>query len=116
MKEYLLLFRGGFSGLLHESPGEWQIHMKKWMKWMRDLEEKGKLISAQPLEDSGKLLMGQSKALIDGPFLQGDKIVSGYLSCRVKNMDEAIEIAKVCPILDFENGMVEIRATLEVKM
>lgn len=116
MKEYLLLFRGGDADGMRESAEEWQEHMQKWMKWMGGLQEKGQLVSAQPLDKGGRQITGNKKVVTDGPFMEGKEMVGGYLMCRAGNYDEAIAISKGCPILDFEDGIVELREIQELKM
>jgi hypothetical protein len=36
-------------------------------------------------------------------------MVAGYLMCTADSFDEAVEISKGCPILEFEDGNVEVR-------
>ncbi len=116
MKEYLLLFRGGDHEALQKSPEKWQAHMQNWMQWMSGLQEQGKLIGAQPLGSEGKVLSGAQKIVSDGPFMEGKEMVAGYLACKAGSFDEALEIAKGCPILEFETGTVEVREIQELKM
>ena len=116
MKEFLLLFRGGEGHTAQESPEKWQAHMQKWMQWMGKLKEDGKLIGAQPLTKEGKTIRGSEKVITDGPFMEGKEMVGGYLACKADNYDEAVEIAKGCPILEFETGVVEVREIQELKM
>ncbi len=116
MKEYLLLFRGGDASTMQQSPDAWQAHMQKWMLWMGGLQEKGQLVSAQPLEQSGKQVFGTQKVVTDGPYMEGKEMVGGYLMCKANNYDEAVEISKGCPILEFEDGHVEVREIKELKM
>lgn len=116
MKEYLLLFRGGKGPEAHESPEAWQQHMQKWMQWMGKLQEEGKLIGAQPLDATGKVVRGTKKVVSDGPFMEGKEMVGGYLACKANSYEEALEISKGCPILEFENGIVEVREINELKM
>jgi len=116
MKEYLFLFRGGdvHSGKL--SPEQNQAHMQKWMQWMGGLQEKGQLGGAQPLNTSGKQITGNKKVITDGPFMEGKEMVGGYLMCKANSYDHAVEVAMGCPILDFEDGKVEVREIQELKM
>lgn len=117
MAEYLLLFRGGEGFELQKSsPEKWQAHMQKWMHWMGGLSEQGKLGGSQALQDSGKLIKGQKKVLSDGPFMEGKEMVGGYLLCKADSYEEAVEIARNCPILSFESGIVEVREIREIKM
>jgi len=116
MKEYLLLFRGGNSSMAAQSQEEKQKHMKKWMDWMGNLAKEGLLVSAQPLNGTGKQITGSSKVVSDGPFIEGKEMVGGYLICRSESYDGAVEISKDCPILEFVDGKVEAREIQELKM
>ncbi len=117
MAEYLLLFRGGDPSTMEGgSPEKMQEHMQLWMKWMGGLQEQGKLIGAQPLFSTGKVLKGTKKVITDGPFMEGKEMVGGYLACKASSYDEAVEISKGCPILIFEDGIVEVREIRELKM
>ncbi len=109
MAEYLFLFRGGDASGIRQSPEAWQLHMQKWMQWMGAITEQGKFLSAQPLDQSGKQVLGDKKIVTDGPFIEGKEMVGGYLMCTAASYAEAVEMAKNCPILEFEDGKVEIR-------
>ncbi len=114
MKEYLLLFRGGFERIVDEPPDEFAANMEQWKKWLTDLGKAGKVVAAQPLLPSGKHVVGKARTVVDGPFAEGKEILGGYLICRAETYDEAVEIANGCPVLD-TGGIVEIRevATME---
>ncbi len=116
MKEYLFLFRGGDPAAMQESAENWQVHMQKWMEWMGGLQQKGQLVSAQPLSKTGKQITGNSKTVTDGPFMEGKEMVGGYLMCKADNFEAAVEIAKGCPMLEFDDGKVEVREIQELKM
>jgi hypothetical protein len=115
MKEYLLLFRGGDAEEAQKSPEKWQAHMQKWMEWMGELKEQGKLIGAQPLVNTGKIISGNKKVVSDGPYMEGKEMVGGYLACKADSYEEAVAIANNCPILEHD-GIVEVREIKEVKM
>jgi hypothetical protein len=109
MKEYLFLFRGGRAGNMDQSSAEAQAHMQKWAQWMGGLAQEGRFGGAQPLISTGKQITGTSKVVTDGPFMEGKEMVGGYLICKADTYDEAVEYAKGCPILDLEDGKVEVR-------
>jgi len=113
MKEYLFLFRGGD---MPEAPEAAQAHMQKWMQWMGDLSKQGKFVGAQPLDKNGKNVSGSKKMVTDGPFMEGKEMVGGYLICKADSLDEAVEISKGCPILEYDSGTVEVREIQELKM
>ena len=86
------------------------------MEWMKELQKKGHLIHAQPLGRSGMQISGSAKSVIEGPFKEGEEMVGGYLICTTENYDAAVEIAKGCPVLQFNDGNVEIREIREMEM
>ena len=116
MAEYLLLFRGGDGATLQQSPEKWQAHMQKWMEWMEALNEQGKFAGAQPLKPQGRVIKGTGKIVNDGPFMEGKEMVGGYLICRASGYDEAVALSKGCPILLFDNGIVEIREIQDMQI
>ena len=116
MTEYLFLFRGGDSATLRQSPEAWQSHMQRCAQWMGAMAEQGKFVGAQPLDQSGKQIIGNKKIVTDGPFIEGKEMVGGYLMCKADNYDEALELAKGCPILEFEDGKVEVREIMSMSM
>ena len=116
MKEYLLLFRGGSRPDMTPSAEQSQGHMQRWMQWMGNLTKEGKFIGAQPLNATGKKIAGEKKIITDGPFMEGKEMVGGYLICKAGTYEEAVDIAKGCPILEYEDGSVEVREIQELKM
>lgn len=91
------------------SPEEVQAHMGEWQVWMQGLAEKGQLIDGEPLHGKGKQVTGGGKVVTDGPFAEGAEIVGGYLMVNATSMEEATEISKGCPILQAEDGNIEVR-------
>ena len=114
MSEFLLLFRGGDGPQLQESPEKWHAHMQKWMHWMSGLQTEGKFLGAQPLTGTGRVVTGTKAVITDGPFMEGKEMLGGYLLCKAGSYDEAVEISKGCPILEFEDGSVEVREVKEM--
>ncbi len=116
MGEYLLLFRSAEGEARRQSPDQWQEHMKEWAQWMGGLSKEGKFAGAQPLNTNGKVVTGKRKIVSDGPFMEGKEMVGGYLILKVNTYDEAVSIAKDCPILAFDDGSVEVREIQEMMM
>ena len=110
MQEYLLIFRGGDTETAQGSPEKWQAHMQRWMSWMDNLGKAGRLVGGKPLEMTGKQVSGTRKLVSDGPYAEGKDLVGGYLLVTGETYEEAVGLAKGCPILEFENGTVEVRA------
>jgi len=114
MEKFMYLFRNGAEGQ-SLSPEAMQAHMQKWMVWMKTLGEKGVLAGGEPLEQTGKQVTGTKKVVTDGPFTEAKEIVGGYLIVNAKDIDEAVEISKGCPVFDV-NGRLEVRPVHKMEM
>jgi hypothetical protein len=91
------------------SPEQMQQRMQKWMNWMKDLGAKGHLKDqGNPLEDGGKVVKGKSKTVTDGPYAETKDVIGGYTLIEAKDINEAAELSKGCPIFDID-GVVEVR-------
>jgi len=109
MEKFMLIFRGGENHAYNADDSNAAMeNMQAWMKWMGDLQQKGTLVAADPLQPTGKLVSGNSKLVTDGPYSEGKEVVGGYLIVNAKDIDDAVEISKGCPIFS-ENGKVEVR-------
>jgi len=114
MEKFMYLFRGGAEG--HGlSPEAMQAHMQKWVVWMKTLGEKGILAGGEPLQRTGKQVTGTKKVVTDGPFTEAKEIVGGYLIITAKDIDEAVEISKGCPVLEVD-GRLEVRPISKMEM
>ncbi len=113
MNEFVFLYRGGQTG---RSPEQAQQVIQKWMAWFKELSENGHVKDrGQPLERSGKLVSGKRKAVTDGPFAEAKDVVGGYTLIVAKDLKEAAELSKSCPILEFD-GQVEVRPVMKLNM
>src|ERR1700676_2126972 len=111
MSEFVYLYRGGESGRSAESA---QQMMQKWMTWLKDLAQKGHIKDqGQPLEPAGKLVRGKQKTVTDGPFAEAKDVVGGYTLIEARNLDQAVELSKGCPIFEVE-GAVEVRPVMKM--
>jgi hypothetical protein len=113
MNRYVLMFRGGAVVKKELAPAELGAHLQKWMVWVGDLEKSG---VSEPngarLELSGKTVRGKSKAVTDGPFAEAKDLVTGSLVIHAATLDAATEIAKGCPVYEYD-GSVEVRPIFE---
>ncbi len=114
MAKFMYIFRGGgYASSARLSPTEIQEHLAKWNAWTNSLLAAGKLAGAQPLAHpaTGKTVRGQAKLVTDGPYAESKDLVSGTLIVEAESLDDAAELAKGCPILEFD-GSVEVRPVL----
>jgi hypothetical protein len=106
--EHMLLFRGSYWDK-NLSPEELQNVMSQWRTWFDRLVEQGKIKSAHPLQDEGRIVSWKKgQTIADGPFAESKEAIGGYFLLQNSDLDEALEIAKECPALQY--GMiVEVR-------
>ena len=109
MEKFMFLFRGGDTHIqTAKDSKEVQDYIQSWIYWQQGLAEKGILVGGDPLQTIGKQINGRGKALVDGPFIEANEFVGGYLIVNAVDLNEAVEIAKHCPIFE-EDGKVEVR-------
>ena len=119
MSEYLYLFRAteAASQDAMGTPERAQKSMQAWLGWMRELETKGHIKNpGQPLEVTGAVVRGGKKVVTDGPDVEAKDLVLGYTVIQARDLAEAAELAKGCPILAGPSGTVEIRPVLKGAM
>ncbi len=108
MASYMALIRGGNEGYSKLSPEEMQIQMESWKKWMTGLNEAGHDGSGESLKSGGKLIRDRGNLVTDGPYMEGKELVGGFILINAETEEEAIELAKGCPVFDM-GGMIELR-------
>ena len=116
MQEYMLIYQGG-DPEWHEktSPEEIETMMAKWEVWMTELSEKGKLVSGgDPLHYSGKRITPEG-VVTDIATSELKELVSGYSIVAANTIDEAVDLAKQCPIMDHADIIVEVREVLRTE-
>lgn len=114
MPKFMFIFRGGgYATPGAVSPTELQAHLAEWSAWTNSLLASGKLSGAQALEHppTGKTLRGRDRVVTDGPFAEAKDLVSGTVTVEAKSLEEAAELARGCPIFEFD-GSVEVRPVL----
>lgn len=79
--------------------------MTRFSEWTQNLQRKQQFLQADELCPEYKrvgLQQGHA-ALKDGPFAETKEVLTGYFLVRAEGMDEAVEIAKQCPVLRFDD-------------
>jgi len=108
MKDYLLLFRGGLD-FTKASPDQLQQVLANWRNWVEELSKRGIYGGGERVtRNDAAVVKGKSKQIVAGPYIANNEMVGGYISIKVGDLQEAIEITKGCPIFNFD-GNVEIR-------
>ncbi len=109
MNEFLIaIHRDVKSKDAQPSPQQLQAVIKPFQDWLGGIAAQNKLV-AQPKrwELNGRIVKQDS--VTEGPFVEIKEALGGVIIIRAKDYDEAVEIAKGCPILEWG-------ATVEVRM
>ncbi len=110
-EKFIFLFRGEDTHIqtANYDLKEVKEYIQLWINWQQGLAEKGILVGGDPLQTTGKQVTGKSKVVTDGPLIVAKETVDGYLIVNAKDLNDAVEIAKGCPLLTKEKGKVEVR-------
>ncbi len=109
---YMLLFRGTHWDR-NLSPEEIEKIMSQCVAWFDRLIEQGKATTGQPLANEGKIISGRKGQFVaDGPFAESKEAIAGYIFLQVGDLEEAVEIGKEWPGLDY-GVTVEVRPVNE---
>lgn len=112
MQEFMMLFRHTPNPSFEPSPEELQASIKMWQDWIGGIAAQGKFSSTNQLGFEGKTLNADG-LVTDGPYAEVKEIIGGYIIIKAGNLDEALAIAKGCPILQI-GGNVEVRNIMEI--
>ena len=117
MEKFMFLFRGGDSHPHNATASkESMAKMGEWTSWMQELGQKGIMAGGEALQPKGKSVTGRNKVVTEGTFkMEASDTVGGFVIVNAKDINEAVEISKGCPIFS-ENGNLEIRQVAKVEM
>lgn len=102
MNKYMLLFRGLEGVDTSEQALRERIHTH--IKWIEKLGDQH--FDSQRLHDSGAHIIDHNTVETDGAFIEAKEIILGFTILWAKDLDEAIFLAKTCPLLTYFEIMV----------
>lgn len=111
MDEYVLIMRHE-DGSKIASPGQMQIWMKQTMDWIGGISAQNKFVSGTglPFNDARVVRTTNSnKVVTNGPFGDIKETIGGFITVKADSVEEAVEFAKGCPVLQGEGNTVEVR-------
>jgi hypothetical protein len=82
----------------------------QFMGWLKSIQEKGHRVETHKLRDqSGARLSVRGGQVVEGPFMEAKEAVGGVVFVEAESLEEAIAIARECPVMRLQNGYVEVR-------
>ena len=108
MEEYALIMR-------HENgnevalPEQLQIWMKLTMDWIGSIAAQNKFSGGTGLPFEGARVVRSDKTVTNGPFGDIKETIGGFITIKADSIEEAVEFAKGCPVLQGAGNSVEVR-------
>ncbi|MBI3583660.1 MAG: transcription initiation protein [Nitrospinae bacterium] len=109
MNEFALLFRMDITTKeARPSPEQMEAYLTQWHDWTDNIAAQNKLASGNHFSVDGKVIK-KDNMVTEGPYTANKMSVAGYIIIKAKDFDEAVNMAKACPILQGEGTSVEVR-------
>ena len=115
MKNFLFVYRTDYKAMpvqsrntAEDTSQEMDAMTRRWMDWMAGIAAQNKLAEqGNRLADSGKVVR-PNNIVTNGPYAEIKESIGGYSMVKATSYEDAIELAKDCPILSV-GGNVEVR-------
>lgn len=108
MDEFILIFRHE-DGKKVASPEQMQMWMKQTMDWIGGIAAQNKFSGGNGLPFEDSRVVKPNNVVTNGPFGEIKETIGGYVIVKADSVDEAVEFAKGCPVLQGEGNSVEVR-------
>lgn len=109
MDEYMLIFRHQDGGKI-ASPEQLQQWMKQTMDWLGGISAQNKYEGkGNGLSFDDSRVVRHKGLVTDGPFGEIKETIGGFVVVKADSIDEAVEFAKGCPVLQGDGNTVEVR-------
>ena len=112
MAQYLILLydnEAAWAAATGEKMGEM---LQKHGRFQEQLAELGaKNLGGNGLQSTQTATSVRADVVTDGPFVETKEALGGYYLIEARDLDHALEVAKLCPVLD---GGVEVRPIMEI--
>ncbi|KIC95007.1 YciI family protein [Flavihumibacter solisilvae] len=112
MSEFLItIHRDLTSKNPHPSPEELKEAFKPYQEWIAGIAADNKLVAPVKKWDLDGRVVSTAKKIQQGPFTEGKLSMGGLLLIKANDYDEAVEIARKCPIIKY-GAIVEVRMAI----
>lgn len=108
MDEFVLIMRHE-DGQKKASPEQMQAWMKQTMDWIGTISAQNKFVSGTGLLFDDARVVRPGGVVVNGPFGDIKETIGGYIIVKATSVDEAVEFAKGCPVLQGPGNTMEVR-------
>jgi hypothetical protein len=85
--------------------------MVPYQQWIAGIAAQDKLVAPPKRWDADGRVVSTAKKIHNGPYAEGTVSIGGLFLVKAKDYDEAVEIAKGCPIIQY-GAIVEVRMAI----
>lgn len=108
MEEFALIMRHE-DGRKVASPEQIQQWMKQTMDWIGSIAAQNKFVNGTGLPFEDARVVKHGNVVTNGPFGDIKETIVGLITVKAESVEEAVEFAKGCPVLQGEGNSVEVR-------
>lgn len=108
MDEYLLIMRHE-DGNVVATPAQIQVWMKATGDWIATIAAQNKFVGGYGLPFEDSRIVHFNKKVTSKPFGRKQETIGGIIHVKADSMDEAVEFAKGCPVLQGKGNTMEVR-------
>ena len=91
------------------SPEQIQAWMKQTMDWIGGIAAQNKFVLGNGLPFDDCRVVWHNQVVTNGPFGEIKETIGGYIIVKANSVEEAVEFAKGCPVLQGDGNSVEVR-------
>ena len=108
MEQYALIMRHEDGGKV-ASPAQMESWMKQTMDWIGGIAAQNKFVGGTGLPFDDARVVHAGNMVTNGPFGDIKETIGGFITVKAESVEEAVEFAKGCPVLQGEGNTVEVR-------
>lgn len=91
------------------SPEQMETWMKQTMDWIGGIAAQNKFVGGTGLPFDDARVVHAGNMVTNGPFGDIKETIGGFITVKAESVEEAVEFAKGCPVLQGEGNTVEVR-------
>jgi hypothetical protein len=113
MEKFMLIIREDLSRIGKLTDEERFSNIPEQLKWIQSIADSGNYITGEPLGVKGRYVT-KDDVLSDGPFIESKEGVSGYDMIMAENINQAVAIAQMCPLVMKGVAVIEVRPVVDI--
>lgn len=112
MHHFMIFLKEDLEAASQLTEEQLQEDITQYTQWVEKLAEGGNFVAGEPLEGRGWQLKGD-EVVTNGAFIEGNEAISGYFILKAENEQQAIRLAKTCPVFK-SGGSLELRPIMKI--